>query len=125
MHFALQKLGDYKAFYAQERHEREVLSHPPYGRLCLIRLEGVDRYPVNQAAHALAKSLRDQVDSKRIQVLGPAPAALPRLLGRWRVQLVLRGMDAKVFRTWLRGLNLKPPGKAIRMIVDVDPRYLM
>lgn len=124
-HFALQKLGDYKAFYAQEAHEREVLSHPPFGRLCLIRLEGADRYKVHDAAHELAKTLRQQVDSKRIQVLGPAPAALPRLLGRWRVQLVLRGMDAKAFRNWLGGLSLKSPGNSIRMVVDVDPRYLM
>ena len=96
-----------------------------YGRLCLIRLEGVDRYKVHQAAHDLAKALREQVDHKRIQVLGPAPAALPRLLGRWRVQIVLRGMDAKAFRIWLKGLKLTAPGKSIRMVVDVDPRYLM
>jgi primosomal protein N' (replication factor Y) (superfamily II helicase) len=124
-HFALEKLGEYKAFYKQESHEREILSHPPFSRLCLVRIEGTDRYKVHDAANALAKNLRAQVDSTRIQVLGPAPAALPRLLGRWRVQLVLRGMDAKVFRNWLKTLKLKAPGKAIRMVVDVDPRYLM
>jgi primosomal protein N' (replication factor Y) len=124
-HFALEKLGEYKAFYQQESHEREILSHPPFSRLCLVRLEGTDRYKVHDAANELAQNLRGQVDSARIQVLGPAPAALPRLLGRWRVQLVLRGMDAKAFRKWLKTLKLKAPGKAIRMVVDVDPRYLM
>ena len=125
LHFALQKLGDYKAFYTREIHEREILSHPPFGRLCLIRLEGSDRYSVQQAAFELAKKLRSQVDSSRINVLGPAPAALPRLLGRWRVQLILRGMDARAFRNWLSTLKLKAPAKSIRMVVDVDPRYLM
>ncbi|MEC7239752.1 MAG: primosomal protein N' [Myxococcota bacterium] len=125
MHFALQKLGDYKAFYSREIHEREVLSYPPFGRLCLIRLEGTDRYTAQQTALDLAKSLRSQVDSSQIQILGPAPAALPKLLGRWRVPLVVGGLDAKAVRQWLSTVNLSPPTKSIRMTVDMDPRYLM
>ena len=124
-HFALKKLGDYPSFYAQEAHHRQVLKYPPFGRLCLIRIEASDRQLATQSAFDLAAKLRQQVDSRKIQILGPAPAALPRLLGRWRIQIILRGMDAKAFRTWLRNLELKPPTKRVRMVVDVDPRYLM
>ena len=124
-HFALKKLGDYPSFYEEEAHHREVLKHPPFSRLCLIRIEASDRQLATQSAFDLAATLRKQVDSRKIQVLGPAPAALPRLLGRWRIQIILRGMDAKAFRTWLRNLDLKAPSKRIRIVVDVDPRYLM
>jgi len=124
-HFALRKLGDYKSFYAEEVHHREVLKYPPFGRLCLIRIEATDRQLATQSAFDLAANLRKQVDSRKIQILGPAPAALPRLLGRWRIQIILRGMDAKTFRDWLRNLDLKPPSKRVRLVVDMDPRYLM
>ena len=78
-------------------------------------------------AWALRKRLRANADGDRIQVLGPAMAALPKLIGRYRVQLVLRGRDKHEFRRWLAAADLRVPkgAKGVRVAVDVDPRHLM
>ena len=53
---------------------------------------------------------------------------MPRLVGRWRFQIVLRGRDTGRFRAWLAAVRplLFAPGKQnVRVIVDVDPRSLL
>jgi primosomal protein N' (replication factor Y) len=125
-HFALQCLGDYPKFFEQEANTREVLGYPPFSRLSLVRFEGVNRGDVLFSAREVAERLRGTCDGRSVQVLGPAPAALPRLLGRWRYQIILRGMDASLFRKWVSKAELSPKSrKGVRVVVDVDPRHLM
>jgi primosomal protein N' len=63
-----------------------------------------------------------------LSVLGPAPAALPRLVGRWRFQLILRADDAGRLRDGLRRVAPRLQAasrKGVRASWDVDPRNLM
>lgn len=125
-HFALKLLGDYQRFFVEESKSREVLGYPPFSRLSLVRFEGVNRSDVLFSAREVSERLRGTCDGRTVQVLGPAPAALPRLLGRWRYQIILRGMDAAVFRKWVAQADLSPKNKkGVRVVVDVDPRSLM
>ena len=79
-----------------------------------------------QAAFELANRLRKGVDGKRIQVLGPAPAALPRLVGRWRFQVLVRGADKRALRHWLDSTEIGlARARGGRLAIDVDPRHLM
>ena len=128
-HYVLSNLRDVERFYQVELRLRSTLRYPPFSRLCLIRLDGVDRAAVNGAAEKLARDLRDagrQVPG--LSILGPAPAALPRLVGRWRFQIVLRGEKLAEFRNFLRNQKrgiLNVARKGIRIAIDVDPRHLM
>ncbi len=128
-HYVLATLSDSDAFYAMETRLRKTLKYPPVGRLVLIRFEGAHRQATVDIANALANDLRrDARNAPGVDVLGPAPAALARLVGRWRFQLILRGMDAGVFRRFLsawRERLTKASGKGVRVIIDVDPRNLM
>jgi primosomal protein N' len=126
-HYALQHLDDPDAFYAAELRVRRTLRYPPVHRLVLIRLDGVDRRVVQDHAAELARELRAEGARGGVEVLGPAPAALPRLVGRWRFQIVLRAADARTMRVWLdRHRDLPYRSKhTVRLTVDVDPRHLM
>lgn len=128
-HYVLQHLHDLEAFYETELRLRATLRYPPFSRLCLVRLEGVDRKATLGAAEALARDLRGAARGvPGVGVLGPAPAALPLLVGRWRFQIVLRGEQVKAFRTWLpaQRRRLEQAGrKGVRLSWDVDPRDLM
>jgi primosomal protein N' (replication factor Y) len=119
-------LGDMDAFSRYEEHFRRVLGYPPFTRLVLLRVEGEDRPATLQAVDALARQTRQQAKSfSGVTVLGPAPAMLPRLVGRWRYQVVLRGANLVPFREFLKAhyASWKVP-KGIRVIIDVDPRGL-
>ncbi|MCB9759903.1 MAG: primosomal protein N' [Alphaproteobacteria bacterium] len=125
-HYVFQLLGDPRGFAAEELRHRKPLRYPPYGRLALLRTEAADRDAAVNAAWTIARRLRATADGRRVQVLGPAQAALPRLVGRWRYQLLLRGLDAGPFHRWLGDQDLAPPsGPRVRVALDVDPRSLM
>ena len=125
-HYALQTLGDFRAFYAEELQGRDLLAYPPLSRLVLLRIEGAKKPETLRAAFDLANRLREGVDGKRIQVLGPAPAALPRLVGRWRFQVLIRGADKPALRSWLDTTEIGlENARGVRLAIDVDPRHLM
>ena len=124
-HYVFQLLGDYADFAAEEIKHRELLRYPPVARLALLRVEGSVQQQALDASWTLLRRLRATCDGKTIEVLGPAQAAMPRLVGRWRYQIMLRGNDPRAFRRWLRGVDLSHPGKGVRVSLDVDPRHLM
>lgn len=119
-------LGDMQKFSEYEEHFRRVLGYPPFTRLVLLRVEGEDRAVTIAAVDALARQARLQAKGfPGVDVLGPAPAMLPRLVGRWRYQIVLRGRHVKTFRDYLAAHHTSwKGGKGVRVIVDVDPRGL-
>ncbi len=128
-HTALSDLGDVEAFLEAESRQRRVLRYPPWARLVLVRLDGPDRKTVLGEAGKLVRALRASArDVPGVDVLGPAAAALPRLVGRWRFQVILRGLEVGPFRAWLgreAPRLLAAGGGGVRVSVDVDPRHLM
>jgi primosomal protein N' (replication factor Y) len=135
-HFVFRELADASQdlsrdhFYEEESRGRRALLYPPFTRLALARVEGTDRARALGVARALTQELRERIGAERgrIDVLGPAPAPLGRLVGRWRFQLVVRGRDPLAFRRWLRGVRpvlVRAPHGGVRVTVDVDPRNLM
>lgn len=128
-HYVLQHLDDIEGFYGVELRHRALLRYPPYTRLCLVKLDGVDRGLVWRTIRDLARDLRDAAARHAsLSVLGPAPAALPKIVGRWRFQLIVRGEQVGVWVDFLRAmrsrLETRPP-KGVRIHVDVDPRSLL
>ncbi len=128
-HYVLQHLDDIQRFYEVELRLRATLHYPPYSRLCLIRLDGVDRRKVLAEAESMGRDLRRAArDRAGVAVLGPAPAALPRLVGRWRFQIVVRGDHVRPLRALLveqRPRMQQGQRKGVRVYWDVDPRHLM
>lgn len=135
-HFVFRLLGDPEttahqdAFYEAELRQRSLMQTPPISRLVLVRIEGADRGTTEQRARELARALRDRAGPSDgpNAVLGPSPAPLSRLVGRWRYQIVMRGLSRPALRRWLRqarGLVAKAGGRGVRVVVDVDPRSLL
>lgn len=128
-HYALAHLDDVEGFFRAEARLRRTLRYPPFARLVLVRLEGVDRQQVTAQAGELARDLRALCGRfPGTDVLGPAAAALPKLVGRWRFQIVLRGTDVRPFRAFLDAARPRleaPTRRGVRRTVDVDPRSLM
>ena len=122
-----------EAFYAEEARQRGILGYPPFARIVMLRVEGVDEAATRSRARELAQRLRitaPRGDGPRpaVEVLGPTAAPLSRLVGRWRFQVVLRGRDLPRFRRWLQQIRPDLRGRArkgVRVTVDVDPRNLL
>jgi primosomal protein N' (replication factor Y) len=57
-----------------------------------------------------------------VRILGPAPAPIAKLRGKYRFQLQIQGLDAVALRAAIRRAQeeLRPPDD-VQWIADVDP----
>jgi len=128
-HYVLRRLEDPEDFYEHELRLRSMLRYPPYARLVLLRFDGVDRRRVQEVARNEKRRIEGFARSyEGVAVLGPTLAALPKLVGRWRFQVVIRGEQPGALRAYLQkvaGRWSLNPKKGVRMRWDVDPRHLM
>ena len=127
-HVALQRALQHDAvgFYEEEMPDREALGFPPAGRLVLVHFRGRDEAQVAAAAEAFRADVEPHLESG-IQVSGPVPAAIGKIRGRFRYQLLLRGRRIRPLIRLLRG---KVVGRATKkpdvdVFVDVDPLSLL
>jgi primosomal protein N' (replication factor Y) len=100
-HYAIQPVRDhdYERFYAEELGYRAALGFPPFGHLIQLLVSGPDEEAVRRGADALAEAFdRVGADAAGCERLGPAPAPLSRLRGRYRYQLLLKGPAEPVLR---------------------------
>lgn len=111
--------GDRAAFLRAELAEREAAGLPPFGRLAAIVVSGADAEEVRELARALARAAPV---TEGVRILGPAPAPLALLRGRWRERLLVQArpmVDLPTYlRDWLAGRRV--PSR-VALEVDVDP----
>jgi primosomal protein N' (replication factor Y) len=109
---------DYAAFAQEELVERQALGYPPYLRVILLRLEHADPARVNADAKALAEAIRRA--GTEAELLGPAPCALARLRGDYRVMILLKCKKPQVTKIGLQRALVEWRGEA-KLTIDVDP----
>jgi primosomal protein N' (replication factor Y) len=111
---------DYDGFFAEEIEKRREAGYPPFTRLCAIRLEGVSESRVIAAA-GLLKRLSGRLHG--VTVLGPTPALIPRLKGRYRYQMLVKGDVKGLLKSveWLRRSFEQGRLSGVRLITDMDP----
>jgi primosomal protein N' (replication factor Y) len=138
-------------FYESELAARQALGYPPFGRLIGLRVSGTKEELVEAAATRWASQLRvagkvgvggaprvpvappnatgDGPPSTQIEVLGPIPATPARVRGRFRRQLLVKGMDESALRQAVRATlaEMEKTSRAggLRYDIDVDPQSLM
>jgi primosomal protein N' (replication factor Y) len=84
---------DYEGWAAGEIEERRGLGYPPFGRL----LRAVASSPVDARAREIATEAADAACAAvpGAEVLGPAPAPMPRVQDRWRWHFLLKAKDPR------------------------------
>ncbi len=111
---------DYRAMYEREVDLRGKLGYPPFGRLVRMTFAHTGAaYAQEQAALIVTrlKKERDRLGLANLDILGPSPAYLPRLRGRWRWNVILRGANPAAV------LSEMPLPRG--WTVDVDPASLL
>jgi len=111
--------GDRDAFYEAETEARRDAGAPPFGRWAAIILSSEDEREAREAATRLGDT-RPAIDD--LTVLGPAPAPLSLLRGRYRYRFLVNARRSAnlqaVLRDWLDAHDFAP---GIRVGIDIDP----
>jgi len=79
---------DYKSFYEKEIEVRRELNYPPFSRMVILEFRGKDLRHTSDAADRAAAKIRGKLPV--LGVLGPAPAVIGRLLGKFRFQIIIK-----------------------------------
>ncbi|HJX10851.1 MAG TPA: primosomal protein N', partial [Candidatus Binatia bacterium] len=128
-HYVFQYLlsHDYKGFFESELEFRRALNYPPFSRLVNLCIDGPKVAEVESQAKKLAEILRQRhgANSKyreQIEILGPAPAPIAKLRGRYRWQLLLKGKQISALGEFASiARELLPRSRKARLHIDVDP----
>jgi len=121
-HSALQALvaPDGDRFYREELGSRRQFRYPPYHTLVNLVVSSPDADVARETSTRLAAALRGG------EVLGPSPAPIARLRGRYRWQVLVKEREEMAARAELAELlrTLAVP-RETKVVVDVDPVELL
>jgi primosomal protein N' (replication factor Y) (superfamily II helicase) len=97
-HYAIQSAAghDYSSFYRQEMRYRQELNYPPFSRLARLVFTHTSDLRCQEEVRRMAGVLNEERDARGIaglSLIGPAPAFIHRLRGKFRWQLILRAPD--------------------------------
>lgn len=129
-HFAIQHAieHDYDGFYTQELLYREELGYPPSGYLAALKISATTEGGLQREVLLIAEQLRE-IKSRlglRTEILGPAPAPLYRLQGRYRYQILLKDRTRSKLHQLVSLYRRERVGKSgIRERIDIDPLELL
>ncbi|WP_072016080.1 primosomal protein N' [Leptolyngbya sp. KIOST-1] len=112
----------YEGFIATEWAQRQLLQYPPAGQMILLRLSSTDPKAVQETAETLAHRLTRRLQDSPYQLLGPAPAPIPRVARRFRWHLLVKGPLGHPLPN-LQDLKPHCPA-AVSLTIDVDPLNL-
>lgn len=124
-HYAIEPVvaHDYERFYAEEIGYRSALAYPPFQRVGLVRVSAEQETDARLGAEALAAAIRQQADALNGELLGPAPAPIARLRGRYRFQVLVRHREwsgvCKMLKTAQAAAARQ--GGELRSSVDPNP----
>ncbi len=145
-HYAIQAAltHDYAGFAERELEERRRPAYPPWVRLTNVLVSSPDRDVAATTAQRCAEWLASRLTvggatprarrsgpgaepEEAVELVGPAPAPIERLHGRWRWHFLLRTRSARALTRVCRVLveGFSPPGADVRLALDRDPVALL
>ena len=106
-------------FIEIEKNSRMLLHMPPYGKLCAVIISSQNQQAAEAAAYYLGKAAPN---TDLIETLGPAPAPMHLLRGKYRYRLLLKTAKSiniqEIVKKWISMVNIK---SNVRVDIDINP----
>lgn len=121
--------GGYRPFFDEERAMRKALGYPPESRLVKLEWSSPDEAQAQRAAAWFRDRIEEELTPESGNVLGPAPAGIPRLRNRYRFHLLVKLFEGRLSPAFVRDMarqtatRFNAPETAF--LVDVDPQSLL
>ena len=120
---------DYKRFYENEIILRKAMLYPPFADICMVGFVGTRDEEVSLAADDFLTRLkfytrREFIDVP-IRALGPSPASIRKISGRYRYKIILKCRNNARFREMMHILLCEsgsdPANKEVTVYADLNP----
>jgi primosomal protein N' (replication factor Y) len=123
---------NFDGFYREEIEFRRALEYPPFSRMINFRLTGNSEKRTGMAAEemkGIGQSLLKKGYGKGIELLGPAAAAFARMKGKFRLQMLAKGINSRLLHQFAEELMTQMEerikGRGVNLDVDVDPVFIL
>jgi primosomal protein N' (replication factor Y) len=129
-HYALRHAArqDFGAFSKEELGFRKRSNFPPYVSLASVTIKHKDRQYALDNARILGESLSRANAARECHILGPAEAAIARLKGEYRFQILIRSANRKSMRKVIDIGTAEAESRRCDMTtvqIEIDPIDLM
>ena len=102
---------DYDEFFKTEIRLRKAMVYPPYCDLCVVGFTGGNESVVKAAANNALKLIVDytksEFEGEKIITLGPMPARVAKISGKFRYRLIIKCRNSKRFRQMISKLLIE------------------
>jgi len=128
------KEQNFESFYNKEICFRKALRYPPFCRMIQLKIYGKDKVKTRHFAQAtgdicaiLQKS--SKLFDNSVEILGPVKASIQKIAKNYRWQILIKGFSGKSLHEFVHRLYFGNRSlfnnKNVKVIVDVDPVFLM
>lgn len=115
---------DFGTFAQHEIEVRQTHGYPPYASMIRLVVRGISETLTEQFTEQISDNILEKIEttSSELCLLGPCPAPLAKLRGKYRFHMLLRGpVHAELCNVVTQATKpLKAPNN-VQWIVDVDP----
>jgi primosomal protein N' (replication factor Y) len=127
-HYAIRCAAEqnYEKFYSKEIEFRRLMFYPPYGALANVVVRGTREDEALSRSASLGRLLDPPPEG--IKILGPAPAAVPRVNNEFRYQMLIKAQSRKRLNetiTQIRQFASEEKWPATSLVLDVDPLTIL
>ncbi|MBR5974785.1 MAG: primosomal protein N' [Clostridiales bacterium] len=116
---------DYGRFYESEIKYREQLSYPPFRAIGGILITHESEEICAMQAGMVADTLRQMAEGlgDDMIILGPCPAGIPKIMNRYRYQIVVRAKNKGLLSDGFTKLQTAYAGYGFSISVDIDAMW--
>lgn len=89
---------DFRGFYEEQEKVRRAAGYPPFKKIVQLVIQDESESKCSQKADKVSEVIErfiEQKGFKGVSLLGPAPAPLPRLRGRYRYSIIVKADNSK------------------------------
>ena len=101
----LSKNQDYDSFFEEEILLRKMMQYPPYCDICMVGFVGLSQEKTRMASHKMLAIIKKLVEKEfstlPLKILGPSPAQVVRVGGKYRYRLLIKCKNNKEFRSMM------------------------
>ncbi|GMW02036.1 MAG: primosomal protein N' [Candidatus Hydrogenedentota bacterium] len=129
-HYAIQAAAehDYDGFFDKEIAQREAAQYPPFRRMGHLLIEAEDPREAERGAMLVHRVVREEIDRlgyKGMEILGPAPASVSRVMKKYRWNIGLLSKSGRRVNQLVRAARaVLSQGSGLGKVqvkVDLDP----
>ena len=120
---------DYDAFYNGEIGVRKMSLYPPYCDIAQVSVSAASKADAEETSRAIFNALVEGANGEYsnvpIKILGPVPAATPKINNKYRFRMIIKTKNNARFRELLRKATAVKCPRDATVSVDIHPETII